>query len=163
MLMRTLIAAMIIAVPAFAQYTSPAAQTSTTVNGKKVTIDYHAPSMHGRKIFGELVPYGKVWRAGANEATALHAETDLKIGNLTVPKGDYTLFVLPQAEQWQLIVNKQTGQWGLEYHQDRDLGRVPMQLSKSPSPMETFKITLSPNKLQMEWENTIASVSIAAK
>ncbi len=147
----------------FGQYTSPPAQTKADAGGKSITITYHAPSMHGRKIFGGLVPFGKVWRAGANEATALHTEADLQIKNLSVPKGDYTLFVLPEQNGWQLIVNKQTKQWGLEYHQDRDLGHVPMDMSKSASPIETFKITLTANKLEMAWENTIASVPIVVK
>jgi hypothetical protein len=161
--MKNLIPFLILAGCAFGQYTSPAAQTTVTVAGKKITIDYHAPSMHNRKIFGELVPFGQVWRAGANEATALHTDATLQIKNLTVPKGNYTLFVWPERNGWQLIVNKQTGQWGLEYHQDQDLGRVAMDMSKAPAPIETFKITLTSNKLQMEWENTIASVPIVVK
>ncbi len=153
---------------ALAQYDSPAANTSITVGGKKITIDYHAPQMHHRKIFGELEPYGKVWRAGANEATALHTDADLQIKDLNVPKGNYTLFVWLDQKQWQLIVNKQTGQWGLEYHQDRDLGRVPMDMSKPASPIDVYKMTLSAAganraKLQLEWENTIASVPIVVK
>ncbi|HWZ32247.1 MAG TPA: DUF2911 domain-containing protein [Bryobacteraceae bacterium] len=161
--MKTLLAALAIVIPAFGQYTSPPAQTSVTVGGKAITIAYHAPSMHDRKIFGGLEPYGKVWRAGANEATALHTDADLQIKNLTVPKGDYTLFVWLDAKQWQLIVNKQTGQWGLDYDKSRDLGRVLMDMSKPPSPIDTFKITLTNSKLQLEWENTIASVPVVVK
>ncbi len=174
--MKTLTSLLLLAGCAWAQYTSPPAQTSITVNGKNITIKYHAPSMHKRTIFGDasanpLEAYGRVWRAGANEATSLHTEADLQIKNLAVPKGDYTLFVWLDPKQWQLIVNKQTGQWGLEYHQDRDLGRVPMDMSKPAAPIETFKITLSSEKLQMitttklqmEWENTIASVPIVVK
>ena len=124
--------------------------------------------MHQRKIFGGLEPYHKVWRAGANEATALHTDADLVMGSLNVPKGNYTLFVWLDPSQWQLIVSKETGQWGLDYHQDRDLGRVPMQMSKPLAPIDTFKITLSSTggnngKLQMEWENTIASVPFTVK
>jgi hypothetical protein len=138
------------------------------VGGKQIVIKYHAPSMHDRKISGGLEPYGKVWRAGANDATALHTDADLQIGNLTVPKGDYTLFVALDPKQWQLIVNKQTKQWGLEYHQEQDLGRVPMNMSKAPAPIETFYIKLtSPGgnqgKLEMGWENTIASVPLTVK
>jgi hypothetical protein len=154
---------MVLVCPAFGQFTSPPAQTSVTVGGKTIAIKYHAPSMHDRKIFGGLEPYGKVWRAGANDATALHTDADLQIKNLTVPKGDYTLFVWLDAKQWQLIVNKQIGQWGLEYHKEQDLGRVPMDMSKPPGPIDTFKITLTSNKLQMEWENTIASVPVVVK
>src|SRR5512147_1408414 len=138
---------------------SPPAETSVTVDGKAITIKYSAPSMRGRKIFGELVPYGKVWRAGANAATALHTDADLDIGGLAVPKGDYTLYVWPEQDQLTLIVNKQTGQWGLTYDQTQDLGRVKMTMSKSPTAIETYKLTLSekgPHKAQLElaWENT---------
>lgn len=152
-----------------AQYTSPPADTAVTIGGKKISVKYCAPSMHGRKIFGGLEPYNKVWRAGANEATALHTDADLDIkGALLIPKGDFTLFVWLDAKQWQLIVNKQTGQWGLEYHQNQDVGRIPMDMSKPASAIETFKITLSAaggnkGKLQLEWENTIASVPFTVK
>ncbi|MCL4402275.1 MAG: DUF2911 domain-containing protein [Acidobacteria bacterium] len=147
---------------------SPPAETSVTIDGKKITINYSAPSMRGRKIFGGLVPYGKVWRAGANAATALTTQADLQMGNLNVPKGSYTLFVLPEENQFQLIVNKQTGQWGLQYDQSQDLGRIPMEMGKTASPVEKFKITLSDeggNKglLKMEWENTVASVPFTVK
>ena len=176
--MKTLTCFLMVAASAFGQYTSPPAQTSITVGGKNITITYHAPSMHGRKIFGPASPtappleaYGRIWRAGANEATALHTDADLQIKNLTIPKGDYTLFVWLDPTQWQLVVNKQTHQWGLEYHKEQDLGRVPMDMGKPTAPVETFKITLSSeqhqmltnNKLQMEWENTIASVPIVVR
>ena len=147
---------------------SPPADTSVTVDGKTITIKYSAPSVRGRKIFGELVPYGKVWRAGANAATALHTDADLDIGDLVVPKGDYTLYVWPEPDQLTLIVNKQTGQWGTTYDQAQDLGRVKMTMSKSQTPIETYKITLSQKgpkaaQLELAWENTIATVPITVK
>ena len=162
MIMKALIAAIALAAPVFAQV-SPPAETSVTVGAKKITIKYSAPSVRGRKIFGELEPYNKVWRAGANEATALHTDADLQIKTLTVPKGDYTLYVWLDQKQWQLIVNKQTGQWGTEYDKSKDLGRVPMDMSKPPALIEKYKVTLTANKLQLEWENTIASVPIVVK
>jgi hypothetical protein len=147
---------------------SPPAETSVTIAGKAIRIQYAAPSMRGRKIFGGLEPYGRVWRAGANDATALHTEANLDIGGLSVPKGDYTLFVYLDPNQWQLIVSKQTGEWGLDYNQSRDLGRVKMDMSKPPKPIETYKMTLSSagankGKLQLAWENTVAEVPIALK
>lgn len=146
---------------------SPPAETSVEVNGKKIAIKYSAPSMRGRKIFGDLVPFGQVWRAGANEATAFHTDAALSIGNLSVPPGDYTLYVLPTANSWELIVNKQTGQWGTVYNAGNDLGRVKMALSKASAPVETYKMTLSKDgpgaKLQLEWENTVATISIAVR
>jgi hypothetical protein len=142
---------------------SPPARTNLTLGGKKITIKYSSPSMRKRVIFGELVPFNQVWRAGANDATALHTDADLTIGNLKVPKGDYSVFVLPGPSQWQLIINKQTGQQGLEYHENMDLGRVPMTLSKPPKTIEHYKITLSKTgpaegQLELAWENTVASV-----
>jgi hypothetical protein len=145
---------------------SPPANTSVTIDGKTIAIKYSAPSMRGRKIFngtGALQPDNTIWRAGANAATALHTDADLDIGGLAVPKGDYTLFVWLDPQQWKLVVNKQTGQFGTEYHQEQDLGRVAMTMSKPPAPIETYKMTLSSGggnkgKLQLEWENVIASV-----
>jgi hypothetical protein len=147
---------------------SPPAETSVSFAGRNISVKYSAPSMRGRKIFGELVPFGKVWRAGANAATAFHTEADLDLNGLSVPKGDYTLYVLPEPDQWTLIVNGQTGQWGLTYNQSQDLGRVKMNMSKPSAPVETFKITLaqsgnSAGKLQMEWEGTVASVPFKVK
>ena len=97
-----------------AAYGAPLAQakvTITDVNGKTVTVKYGAPSMRGRKVMGELVPYGQVWRTGANNATSFVTDGNLKIGTTTVPAGNYTLYTLPSASQWMLIINKQTGQW----------------------------------------------------
>lgn len=146
---------------------SPKAEASTTINGKKITINYSAPSVRGRQVFGDggvisKDPNYPVWRAGANSATTLITEGDLDIGGLKVPKGTYTVYVL-LGPQWKLIVNKQTKQWGLEYHQDRDLGRVDMTMSKPPAPVETFKITLdgaggNKGKLTMAWADVSASV-----
>ncbi|MGI8745619.1 MAG: DUF2911 domain-containing protein [Bryobacteraceae bacterium] len=142
---------------------SPPADTSVTINGKTITIKYSAPSMRGRKIFGELVPAGQVWRLGANAATALTTEGDLNIGGTKVPAGKYTLYAIPDVSQWQLIINKQTGQPGTEYSQDQDLARIKVKTTKADAPLETFKITLESaggNKgtLTLAWENTVASV-----
>lgn len=142
---------------------SPPAETAASIGGKAVAIKYSSPSVKGRKIFGGLVPYGQVWRAGANAATSLHTETDLMIGNLSVPKGDYTLYVLPTEKDWMLIVNKQTGQWGTEYSEGSDLGRAKMTLKAAPGLVESFKISLTATALTMEWEKTIATVPVKAK
>ena len=161
------LAALLAAAPLMAQQ-SPPAETSVTIAGKAIHINYSAPSMRGRKIFGGLEPYGHVWRAGANDATALHTDANLDIGGLSVPKGDYTLFVYLDPKQWQLIVSKETREWGLDYNQSRDLGRVKMDMSQPPKPIETYKMTLSSlggnkGKLQLAWENTIAEVGITVK
>lgn len=147
---------------------SPPARTAVKFGRSAISIAYSAPSRRKRVIFGVLEPYNKIWRAGANNATALHTGADLSMEGLTIPKGDYTLFVWLDEKQWQLIVNKQTGQTGLEYDARRDLGRVPMTMSHPPKTVEKFRITLSktgPNegRLELVWENTAASVSFAVK
>ena len=147
---------------------SPPAKTSVTINGQKITINYSAPSMRKRVIFGGLVPFDQVWRAGANDATMLHTSADLEFKGLVVPKGDYSLFVWPNSQQWQLIINKQTGQQGLEYHPERDLGRVPMELSHPPKRVETYKMTLTKSgdmqgELKLVWENTTATVDFVVR
>ena len=162
-----MVAVLLTAAPLLAQL-SPPAETSVTIAGKNIRINYSAPSMRGRKIFGGLEPYGKVWRAGANAATSLHTDAPLDIGGLTIPKGDYTLFVYLDPKQWQLIVSKATGEWGLDYEKSQDFGRVPMQMSKPSKPIETYKMTLSnlggnKGKLQLAWENTIADVTFTVR
>jgi hypothetical protein len=153
---------------------SPPTQATVSIGGKRLAIKYSAPSVRGRKIFvpGGVIshdPTYPVWRAGANEATAFHTDADLDIGGLRVPKGDYTLWVLiKDPEAWELIINKQTGQWGLSYSPAQDLGRVKMSMSNPPGSIEKMKYTLSDlgnnkGKLQLEWENHIASVPITVK
>jgi hypothetical protein len=125
--------------------------------------------MRKRVIFGQLVPFNAVWRAGANAATAFHTDLDLTLNGLNVPKGDYTLFVWVDPRQWHLIINKQTGQSGLEYDVKQDLGRVPMEMSKSAKPIERFRITLSrrgkedKGRLELAWESTIGAVDFEVK
>lgn len=143
---------------------SPPAETTATIAGKPVAIKYSSPSVKSRKIFGGLVPFGQVWRAGANAATTLTTEADLTIGKLAVPKGTYTLYVMPTSDkEFELIVNKQTGQWGTEYSQGNDLGRVKMNVKAAPALIEAYKMTLTDKSLTLEWENTIASVPVKGK
>lgn len=144
---------------------SPPAKAEAAIAGKKVTIDYSAPSKRGREIMGALVPYGKVWRTGANAATTLTTEADLMIGSLHVPAGKYTLFTIPAAKEWTLIVSKETGQWGTNYDESKDLGRVKMPVSALGSPVETFRIAVEPGAgkkalLRMTWDNVSASVPV---
>jgi hypothetical protein len=144
---------------------SPPAKTSTTLNGKAITIDYSAPSKRDRRIMGALVPFDKVWRTGANAATTLKTEGSIEIGTLVVPAGTYTLYTLPGEKSWTLIVNKQTGQWGTDYDEKQDLGRVTMNVAHLDKTVETFVIDLKPsgNKaiLSLKWENTEATVPVS--
>jgi hypothetical protein len=151
------------------RYTSPPASASAVVGGDRITIDYYAPSMHGRKIMGNLVPYDEVWCTGANWATKITTEADLDVNGLKLPKGSYSIWTLPNEKQWMLIFNKQTGQFHLNYDESQDFARVKMNLKTLPSPVETFKIEVQPaegsasgNKgnLSVLWENTDAWVPI---
>jgi hypothetical protein len=147
---------------------SPPAKATATIAGSTITVDYAAPSMRERKIMGELVPFGKVWRTGANAATVLTTSSDLTIGDLHVPAGSYSLFTIPGEKEWTLIVNKQTGQWGTRHDASQDLGRVPMKVNTLDSPMETFTIAIAPAegkkaRLVLAWETTEASVPLSVR
>jgi Protein of unknown function (DUF2911) len=148
---------------------SPPGTAEVTLKGKKVTIDYSRPSARGRKVVGNLIPYDKVWRTGANEATTLKTEVALNIGGVKVPAGTYTIYTLAsETAPWKLIINKQTGQWGTEYHQEQDLARVDLKVSQTKQPVEQFTISFDKAgadaaALVMEWENARASVSLKAE
>ena len=148
---------------------SPPAKTECKLaGGKTITIDYSSPRMKGRKIFGDLVPYGKIWRAGANEATTFVTTADLNVGGTNVPAGSYTIFVIPNADKWTLVISKKTGEWGTAYSGEaNDQGRVDMAVAKTPGPVENFTIDLAEGgggcTLAMKWENTQASVKVASK
>jgi hypothetical protein len=146
---------------------SPDATASTQLEGKSITIKYNSPSIRGRKIMGALVPYGKVWRTGANPATTLVTATDLKIGTLTVPAGTYTIYTLPAAGTWLLIINKQTGQWGTVYDEKMDLGRTPMTHKAIPS-QEVMSISFegttgNSTELHVKWDTTDEYVKVSAQ
>ena len=155
---------------------SPSATESKTIGGKTISIAYNSPRVNGRvgKLFGKDGRIGQdktypVWRAGANAATKFHTDAVLDVGGLAVPAGDYTLYVdLTDPANWKLIINKQTGQWGLTYSQAQDLGRIPMTMAKPPAMVEELKYTLTDaggNKgtLTLAWENVVASVPFTVK
>lgn len=141
---------------------SPHARTEWNIAGANISIEYGRPFLKGRTIGKNLVPYGQVWRAGADEATTLKSDKPLVFGNLTVPAGTHTLFVLPAADKWVLIVNKQTGQWGTAYEAGQDLGRVDMSLGKPASVVEQHTIAIAPQAgggvLQIAFGSVQASV-----
>lgn len=154
---------------------SPAAHAEFQFSdGKTIIVDYSSPRAKGRKIFGGLVPYGEVWRAGANEATTFVTNTDVTIGGKTVPAGDYTLFTIPEQGKWTLIISKKTKNakggplWGIPYPgEGDDLARVGMKVSQLPAPVEDFTIALDRMGngcvLRMDWETTRALVEISGK
>lgn len=141
---------------------SIAEETEFSFKGVNFRVEYGSPQKRGRELFGNIVPWGERWRTGANRATHFFTSTDLKIGDLEVPAGEYTLFTIPEADGGTLIINKQTGQNGRTYDEARDLGRVPMQLSKKDDVTEAFTITVeeteSGGKLNLIWGQTVFSV-----
>ena len=156
---------------------SPPKETSVTIGGKQLWIVYHAPSVRGRKVFGgadALQPDDTTWRLGADYATVLHTDADLDFNGLAVPAGDYSLYVALDKGKWQLIINKQTGQWGIKMDgsttddPSKDLGRVPLTMSKPSAPVEQLKIDLTgtsgnKGKLDVAWENVQASAPFTVK
>jgi hypothetical protein len=149
---------------------SPPAQAQCKFSdGKTITVDYSSPRAKGRKIFGGLVPYGEVWRTGANDATTLVVDENLAAAKGTnVPAGSYTIFTLPTADKWTLIINKHTGEWGIPYkYESEELARVPMSVSKTPAPVENFTISFDQTgggcTMLLSWENTQASVEFTEK
>ena len=155
-------------VVARAQLSPSATATCQFASGKTITIEYSSPRVRGRKIFGGLVPYGRVWILGANEATSFVPATNVTVGGKSVSAGRYSLFALPESEAWTLIVNKtpraDIGRMSFYPGQASDLVRVPLTISKLPSTAENFTISFVPHgstcEMRFEWEQTRASVTV---
>ena len=143
----------------------PATASCALADGKTITVDYSSPRAKGRKIFGGLVPYGEVWRAGANEATTFVTTANLMVGGTHVPAGSYTIFAIPNKDKWTLVISKKIGEWGSPYPgASEDLARIDMKASALPSAVDNFTIAFdkvaSGCTLRMDWETTRASVEI---
>jgi len=158
----------------FAQGGTPASPPETatgTVGGKTITITYSSPRVKGREghVYtkdGLIAKAGHsqypIWRVGANAATTLKTDGDIMLGDIHVPAGTYTLFAdISDPENWVLIVNKKTGEWGLAYDASQDLGKTKMEMSKPPAMVEELKYTIGNGKVTLAWENKEASVPIS--
>jgi hypothetical protein len=137
-------------------------------DGKTVKVQYSSPRMRGRKVYGGLVPYGQVWRTGANEATSFVTDTNLTVAGKDVPAGSYTIFTVPNQDKWSLIINKKTGEWGIPYKYESDeLLRADMNVAKTPSQVENFTIAFDQGgggcTMNLDWENTRASIQLQEK
>jgi hypothetical protein len=158
-------AAGMVAAPLHAQQVlSPRDTVRATVAGAHLLIDYGRPSKRNRPIYGGLVPWGAVWRTGANAATTFVTDKPLVIGGTAVPAGTYTIYTVPnQSGPWLLVVNKQTKQWGTEYHEDQDLARIPMTTSPITPAVEQFTMAIDPQgpggTIGLLWDTTRASVA----
>lgn len=140
---------------------SPHVRTEWTIDGATISIEYGRPLLKGRPE-ATLMPPGQPWRTGADEATTLRTDRPLRFGALAVPAGTYTLYTVPGATGWQLIVSRQTGQWGIPYPEGQDLGRAPMTVEKTAAPVEQLTIAIDDTPaggtLRVEWGSTSARI-----
>jgi len=135
-----------------------------TLGGAAVAVDFGRPAKRGREIFGRLVPWGQVWRTGANRATHLTTDRDLLVGGTRVPAGTYTLFTIPGPDAWTLIVNRRTDINGTAYDAAHDLARIPMQTRTLPEVVENFTVVVDEagGALRLQWDTLEAYVPVRA-
>jgi hypothetical protein len=148
------------------QRASPAATASGNVNGTTLIINYSSPAVKGRKIWGDLVPYDKVWRAGANEATLFTTSNDIMVEGKPLPAGNYSLYAIPGVAEWIIIFNAATGQWGIKNDgtttEDpaKDILRVTVKPLTSPEFNERLIYMVDVNGFSLYWENLRIPISI---
>jgi hypothetical protein len=144
---------------------SPHVRAEWTIDGATISIEYGRPSLKGRTVGKDLAPFGQVWRTGADEATTLKVDKALMLGSTHVAPGTYTIYTVPGEKGWLLVINKQTGQWGTEYSQAQDLGRVPMAVAQLKAPVESLTIAIDDTPkgatLRIEWGTVSASVAFS--
>ncbi|WP_337043439.1 DUF2911 domain-containing protein [Emticicia sp. 17c] len=140
---------------------SPPATASGEINGKTITINYGQPSIKGREVWGKLVPYGQVWRAGANEATTIEFAKDVTIEGKKLPAGKYGFFTIPNANEWTIIFNKVPNQWGaFKYDAAQDALRVTVKPKKSKVFNEKLIYAVNKSTVSLAWENTEVAFAI---
>ena len=148
---------------------SPHESVANVIDGADVSITYGRPSMRGRAIMGQLVPYGRVWCPGADEATTLQSTHALQLGDLTVPAGSHTIWIRPTADSWTLIVSKEPNGFHTNYNASADLGSLPMSKRALDTPVEQLTFAISKNPagrggiVAMSWETTEVSVPFAVQ
>ena len=140
---------------------SPMNAASMRAGEGYVRVVYSQPMLRGRQMLGDQVPYGQLWRLGANEATELFATRDLTVGDRVLPAGAYSVFAIPEAEAWTLVFNRDLGQWGAySYRQERDALRVRVPVEQIDNPYEAFTIFFADGELVMAWGTTRAAVPV---
>ena len=149
----------------FTKSKSPAETAKFDQNGLTVQVDYCRPYKKGREVFGQLLPFGKVWRTGANEATIFETKQNIKVGDKMLKAGKYTLWTIPNADKWTVILNNETGQWGTNYDETKDVLRVDVPTGKSAEMMEQFKINFATTavgtEMVLSWDTTEVKVPIS--
>ena len=140
---------------------SPMNAASMRAGEGYVRVVYSQPMLRGRQMLGDQVPYGQLWRLGANEATELFATRDLTVGDRVLPAGAYSVFAIPEAEAWTLVFSRDLGQWGAySYRQERDALRVRVPVEQIDNPYEAFTIFFADGELVMAWGTTRAAVPV---
>jgi hypothetical protein len=133
---------------------SPPVHASGRIDSAEVNIYYSSPAVKGRQIWGALVPYGKIWRTGANEATILETSKTLLVGEQTLPAGKYSLFTIPGEKEWTLVLNSVWDQWGaFKYDSSRDVLRLTVKPDASPEFNERLRFEIADNVISLYWEN----------
>jgi len=139
---------------------SPRQTVTGNVGNATVTIEYGRPKKRGRDVFGALVPWGRVWRTGAGDATFLTTDQNLVIGTARVPAGKYALFTIPTASGWTLILSRKVGENAAAYDSTADFARTPMQSGPAAAPAEQFTIAVEAGQLKMTWDTVTATVPV---
>jgi Protein of unknown function (DUF2911) len=152
----------LLSLTSFAQkMASPPAKAEGTIDGVGVKIDYHQPAAKGRKIMGSLVPFGEVWRTGANGTTTIEFAVDAKVEGKAVAKGKYGLYTIPGETEWTIIINKGI-KWGAYDYTDKDdVIRVKVKAAKAAAFVESFTIAIDGSNIVLSWENTSVSFKVA--
>lgn len=146
-----------------AQKASPPATATGKVGGADITVNYSSPAVKGRQIWGDLVPYGKVWRAGANEATTVTFDEDVMVEGKALPAGTYSLYTIPGEDEWTVILNKTAKQWGTQYDEKQDALRVTTKPRKAATMNERLAYDVTDQGLVLRWENLEVPVNITAQ
>jgi hypothetical protein len=162
-----LLVCMLVSASTWAQEAKPKASPAETASGKvgdaNVSVNYSSPAVNGRTIWGKLVPYGKVWRSGANEATTVTFDKDVIVEGQPLTAGTYSFYTLPGQDEWTVIFNKTTKQWGTQYDEAQDALRVKVKPVKSKAINERLKYNVTDKGLVLLWENLEVPVAITAK
>ena len=140
---------------------SPPAEATGKIGDATVTVNYSSPAVKGREVWGGLVPYGKVWRAGANEATTITVDKDVMVEGKTLPAGTYSFYTIPGEDEWTVIFNKTAKQWGTQYDEKQDALRVMAKPQKSTGMNERLAYEVTDNGIVLRWENVELPVAMA--
>ena len=142
---------------------SPPAEATGKIGDATVTVNYSSPSVKGREVWGGLVPYGKVWRSGANEATTITVDKDVMVEGKALPAGTYSFYTIPNEDEWTVIFNKTAKQWGTVYDEKQDALRVTAKPQKASSMNERLAYDVTDNGLLLRWENVELPIAITSK